>query len=302
MTFTSGRNWAARHPDAADIAIAAAFAVVVALGTIAQRGTGSDALLAAVSLGLGVGVAVLWSLRRRRDRVEREARALLEQRLAIARELHDVVAHHVSVIGIQAAAARRTIDRSPTDAVAALSAIEASSRSAVIEMQRLVTTLRHPDEAGDSHGAGGARSVPLPPAPTLADVPDLCDRMEAAGLRIERVGFDAARGEGVAVLPGSTQLALYRVAQEALTNAVRHAGSVDVSVSLLVEGDWLTLSIVSGPPTTPRPAQTPSGGLGIPGMRERMGAVGGTLEAGPTADGGFVVTAHVPSGPIGGVP
>jgi signal transduction histidine kinase len=300
MTFTSGRNWAARHPDTADIAIAGAFAVIVALGTIAQRGTGTDALLAAASLGLGVGVAVLWSLRRRRDRVEREARALLEQRLAIARELHDVVAHHVSVIGIQAAAARRTIDRSPGEAAAALSAIEASSRAAVLEMQRLVTTLRHPDETGDSHEAGGAPSVPLPPAPTLADVPDLCDRMDAAGLRIERVGLDTAHLEGIGGLPGSTQVALYRVAQEALTNALRHAGSVDVTASLLGEGDWLTLSIVSGPPTTPRPAHPPGGGLGIPGMRERMAAVGGTLVAGPTPGGGFAVTAQVPSGPIGG--
>src|SRR6478735_5845125 len=209
MTSTSGRSWAARHPDAADSAVSAAFAVVVAVGTIAQRGTGADALLAAVSLGLGVGIAVLWSLRRRRDRAEREARALLEQRLAIARELHDVVAHHVSVIGIQAAAARRTIDRSPADAAAALSAIEASSRAAVLEMQQLVTTLRNPDEPGVSQDIGGARSVPLPPAPALADLPGLCDRMEAAGLRIERVGLDAARLEGVADLPGSTQVALY---------------------------------------------------------------------------------------------
>src|SRR6186997_653589 len=159
MTSTSGRSWTARHPDAADIVISAAFAVVVALGTIAQRGTGTDALLAAVSLGLGVGIAVLWSLRRRRDRVERDARALLEQRLAIARELHDVVAHHVSVIGIQAAAARRTIDRSPAEAAASLSAIEASSRVAVLEMQRLVTTLRQPDEPGEGHDTDGVRSV-----------------------------------------------------------------------------------------------------------------------------------------------
>src|SRR6478735_2187056 len=209
MTPTRGQGWTRRHPDAADIAVSVAFAAVVAAGTIAQRGTGTDAVLAAVSLGLGVGVAVLWSLRRRRDRVERDARALLEQRLAIARELHDVVAHHVSVIGIQAAAARRTIDRSPAEAAAALSAIEDSSRAAVLEMQQLVTTLRRPDEVGSGHDGAAARSVPLPPAPTLADLPGLCDRMEAAGLRIERVGLDASRLEGVGGLPGSTQVALY---------------------------------------------------------------------------------------------
>ena len=106
--------------------------------------------------GLGVGLAVLWSLRRRRDRAEREARAMLEQRLAIARELHDVVAHHVSVIGIQAAAARRTLGRSPAETAAALTAIEASSRAAVLEMQRLVTTLRQPTSRRQ-RGTGGAR-------------------------------------------------------------------------------------------------------------------------------------------------
>jgi signal transduction histidine kinase len=301
MTPPSGRSWTARHPDAADIAISAAFAAVVAVGTIAQRGTGTDALLAATSLGLGVGLAVMWSLRRRRDRVEREARALLEQRLAIARELHDVVAHHVSVIGIQAAAARRTIDRSPAEAVAALSAIEASSRAAVLEMQQLVTTLRNPDEPGVGQDTGGARSVPPPPAPALVDLPRLCDRMEAAGLRIERVGLDATNLDGVAGLPGSTQVAFYRVAQEALTNALRHAGSVDVSVSLEARRDSVTLSIVSGPPASPGPTPTPGGGLGIPGMRERMGAVGGSLVAASTTDGGFVVTARIPAGRIGAI-
>ena len=301
MTPPSGRSWTARHPDAVDIAISAAFAVVVAVGTIAQRGTGTDALLAATSLGLGVGLAVMWSLRRRRDRVEREARALLEQRLAIARELHDVVAHHVSVIGIQAAAARRTIDRSPAEAVAALSAIEASSRAAVLEMQQLVTTLRNPDEPGVGQDTGGARSVPPPPAPALVDLPRLCDRMESAGLRIERVGLDATNLDGVAGLPGSTQVAFYRVAQEALTNALRHAGSVDVSVSLEARRDSVTLSIVSGPPASPGPTPTPGGGLGIPGMRERMGAVGGSLVAASTTDGGFVVTARIPAGRIGAI-
>ena len=113
MTDPRGRTLADRHPDAADLLVSAAFGVVVFLGTILQRGNGPDALLAATSLGIGVCAVVLWSTRRRRDRVGRAAAALLEQRLSIARELHDVVAHHVSLIGIEAAAARRTLERSP---------------------------------------------------------------------------------------------------------------------------------------------------------------------------------------------
>lgn len=287
--------WPSRHPEAADIAVSMAFAVVVAAGTLAQRGTGTDAVLAAVSLGLALGVAILWSLRRRRDRTEREAHALLEQRLSIARELHDVVAHHVSVIGIQAAAARRTIGRSPDQTVTALSAIEASSRAAVLEMQRLVTTLRRPDDMGGGDAAAGAGPVP-PPSPTLADLPSLCERMGAAGLRIDRSGLDLDR---LVALPGSTQLALYRVAQEALTNALRHGGMGAVTLSVRDEADWLVLSIAQGPRTSARAASAPGGGLGIPGMRERVAAVGGRLDAGPTTDGGFAVTARVPSDRIG---
>ena len=133
-----------------------AFGLVVWIGTLIQRDGDPDAFLAAASLGLAVGALVLWSLRRRRDRARRDAAALVEQRLAIARELHDVVAHHVSVIGIQAAAARRSLDRSPAETAEALAAIEASSRAAVLEMQRLVATLRHPDDADET----GSRPVP----------------------------------------------------------------------------------------------------------------------------------------------
>jgi signal transduction histidine kinase len=182
-----------------------------------------------------------------------------------------------------------------------LSAIEASSRAAVLEMQQLVTTVRNPDKPGVSQDTGGVRSVPRPPAPTLADLPGLCDRMEAAGLRVERVGLDSSSLAGVAGLPGSTQVAFYRVAQEALTNALRHAGPVDVSVSLEGRRDSVTLSIVNGPPASPGPTPTPGGGLGIPGMRERMGAVGGSLVAASTTDGGFVVTARIPAGRIGAI-
>ena len=129
MTATRTRSLARRHPDAVDVVVATAFGLTVGAGTIAQRGTDTDTLLAAASLGLAIGLAILWSLRRRRDRTQREAQAILEQRLEVARELHDVVGHHVSVIGIQAAAARRTLGRSPDETAAALTAIEASVAS-----------------------------------------------------------------------------------------------------------------------------------------------------------------------------
>ena len=160
---------------------------LVLVGTLIQRDGDPDAVLAAVTLGVAVGAVVLWSLRRRRDRVRRDAAALLEQRLGIARELHDVVAHHVSVIGIQAAAARRSLDRSPAETAGALTAIEASSRAAVLEMQRLVTTLRHPDDDADVT----SRQAPSPPPPMLADLPALAERMRMAGLAVTLSGFDA---------------------------------------------------------------------------------------------------------------
>ena len=300
MTDSHGRSLAERHPDAVDIFVSAAFGVVVFLGTILQRGTDADALFAAASLGIGVGAVLLWSTRRRRDRAGRAAAALLEQRLSIARELHDVVAHHVSLIGIEAAAARRTLDRAPGETAAALSAIEASSRAAVLEMQRLVTTLRQP-EAGDgrSTGPGPLASPPAPPAPTLADLGDLCRRMREAGLDIDAAGLD---GVTTADLPPPAQLALYRIAQEALTNALRHGGGAEVVLSLHAEGEELVLSVDNGPPHLPAARGSAGGGMGIPGMRERALAVGGTLEAGPTAAGGFAVVARVPFDHVAGRP
>ncbi len=274
-----------RHPDATDLTVAVAFGLVVWIGTLIQRDGDPDAFLAAASLGLAVGALILWSLRRRRDRARRDATALVEQRLAIARELHDVVAHHVSVIGIQAAAARRSMDRSPAETAEALAAIEASSRAAVLEMQRLVATLRHPDDADEPGRA------PSPPAPTLADLPRIVEPMRTAGLDVDLVGFDAADRP---VLSAPAEVALYRVAQEALTNALRHAGAVAVRVSLEGAAGTATLRIEHGRSTGRATGASASGGMGIPGMRERIGAVGGVLEAGPTVDGGFAVVARVP--------
>ena len=149
-----------------------------------------------ISLGAAVGLAVLWSLRRRRERAEQEARARLEQRLEIARELHDVVAHHVSVIGIQAAAARRTLGGPPDATAAALAAIEASSRAAVQEMQQLVITLRRDDDPATARTTAAETAT----GPGPRDLPDLFDRIDA-GRSAGRTatGFDEPRLAG---LPG----------------------------------------------------------------------------------------------------
>lgn len=283
-------HWTRRHPDATDLTVAVASGVLVLFGTLIQRDGDPDAALAAVTLGVAVGAVVLWSLRRRRDRTRRDADALLEQRLGIARELHDVVAHHVSVIGIQAAAARRSLDRSPAETAEALTAIEASSRAAVLEMQRLVTTLRHPDDVADV-AAPASRQAPSPPPPMLVDLPALADRMGAAGLAVALTGFDAPDRPHVSA---PAEVALYRICQEASTNALRHAGPVPVRISLTRAGGDAILTIENDAPTATRPASVASGGMGIPGMRERVRAVGGTLDAGPTSTGGFAVTACVP--------
>lgn len=288
MDRRSVTSWTRHHPDATDLTVAVASGLLVFVATLIQRDGEPEAQLSAASLGLAVGALILWTLRRRRDRARRDAAALLEQRLGIARELHDVVAHHVSVIGIQAAAARRSLERSPTETAVALTAIEASSRAAVLEMQRLVTTLRHPDDDEDRSARG---TSPRPPAPTLADLPSLAERMRTAGLGVELTGFDEPHRP---VLSPPAEVALYRVTQEALTNALRHSGPVAVRISLASGDRMAVLTIEHDGPTGARPEPIASGGMGIPGMRERVRAVGGTLDAGPTSDGGFLVIARVP--------
>ncbi len=115
--------------------------------------------------------------------------------------------------------------------------------------------------------------------------------MEGAGLHVVVTGLDEPH---LSAVPASTQVALYRVAQEALTNALRYGGTIDVSVALRIVPGGLRLSVEHGPASGTRPVLAPGSGMGIPGMRERMGAVGGTLDAGRTAAGGFAVVATVP--------
>ena len=203
------------------------------------------------------------------------AQAVALDRVRIARELHDVVAHHVSAMGVQAGAARAVMDRDPEAARAALSGVEASARSALDDLRHLLETLRTPD--GEPPNASTVR---------LAGLTELVAHANANGLptSLTVVGDETP-------VPDLVQVNIYRVAQEALTNARRHGGpDAAADVRLRYAGDAVELEIVN----TGRVVAALRPGLGIVGMRERAGASGATLEAAPRARGGFLVRLSVP--------
>jgi signal transduction histidine kinase len=217
--------------------------------------------------------------------------ALVEERLRIARELHDVVAHHVSVMGIQAGAARRALggDRpeAASAAVESLEAIELSARQAVDELNRLVSTLRSPSDAENE-------AVDGPSTRTTAQLPMLVDEVRGTG----RPATFALVGEPVPLGP-LVDTTLYRVAREAVTNSLKHAGaSAALEVRLRFTPQAVELEVadsgVGARAAARAGASAPGGGLGQVGMRERLAAVGGTLEAGPRSRGGYLVRASVP--------
>jgi signal transduction histidine kinase len=217
--------------------------------------------------------------------------------MRIARELHDSVAHHVSVMGVQAGAARRVLERDPEAAASALASIEQSARDAVDELHRTVAALRAPGDPADSDLSTGDGAVATEttdaPASTLRieRLPHLVDDVRTAGLPVELTVV----GEAHDVTP-MVDLAVYRIAQEALTNVRKHAGAsarADVRVRWLDDAIELEVTDTGvGGRTSPGPDGT--GGLGQVGMRERVAAVGGTLELGPRPRGGYLVRARVP--------
>jgi signal transduction histidine kinase len=226
-------------------------------------------------------------LEERADQLERthqaETRAAVaEERSQIARELHDVVAHHVSVMTVQAAGARRTLARDPDRSREALEAIEATGRAALAEMRRIVGVLRGPDD--DAPAASG-RS----PQPGLADLPELVEQLGAAGLPVD-VQVDGDQRE----LPLGIDLTAYRVVQEALTNTLKHAAATHAEVTLHYSPRELVVDVVDdgrGQTSGPDARRL---GLGLLGMRERLALYGGDLEAGSRAEAGFRVHARIP--------
>ncbi|HEX5246364.1 MAG TPA: histidine kinase [Gaiellaceae bacterium] len=265
---------------AAAIATAAATISLLGLGDVNRAASDLIPLVGAWVLGdnLGTRRAYTSALEERAERLEREqeserARAVAEEQARIARELHDVIAHNISVMVVQAAAANDVFDARPERAREALRAIEASGRSALAEVRRLLGVVR--DDG-----------VEYAPQAGLDRIDELVAQVRAAGLAVS-VSIDGAPRP----LPAGIDLSAYRVVQEALTNTLKHANATRADVSLHYSDDELGVEV--------RDDGDGSGngdghGRGLIGMRERVTAFGGSLEAGPKNTGGFAVSARFP--------
>ncbi|MGW8883086.1 sensor histidine kinase [Streptomyces sp. NPDC055749] len=209
--------------------------------------------------------------------VERDRRTLLEERTTIARELHDVVAHHMSVVAIQAEAAPYRVENPPPELEQAFLTIRENAVAALTELRRVLGVVRAEDyEAPDA------------PQPTLAELDRLLANVGDAGLETEKTVTGAVRE-----LPQGVELSAYRIIQEALSNTLRHAPGAAAKVEIGYVLGGLGLRVVNGPPTgLVKPS--PGAGHGITGMRERVAMLDGEMTAQTTADGGYEITAFIP--------
>ncbi|GAA0710951.1 sensor histidine kinase [Dactylosporangium roseum] len=253
----------------------------VAVGVTNRRLAERNALLAALTSRLHA------------EQRERARQAVVEERVRIARELHDIIAHHMSVISIQAGLAKYVLTSDPSTANSALATVADTSREALAEMRRMLTLLRvDPADFDDTAGTEpqDARAV-NDPAPGLDRLDALVDRVRTAGLPVEVV----VTGERRPLAPG-VDLCVYRVIQEGLTNILTHAGPARATVALIYRDDGVVVRITDNgrrPPARtnlPRPGR----GHGLSGMRERARVYGGSLSAGHRKEGGFEVVLTLP--------
>ena len=268
------------------LAVAAALGVAVVYSAVTV-GTAQEATAIFVPLAGAWFIADSVAARRRylaglAAQAERERAAdVREERVRIAREMHDVVAHALAVMTVQAGVGRCLADKRPEEASARFGSIETIGRMAQDELRVVLGLLRD----------GEAGAAPLAPAPRLTDVEDLAGTVRASGVPVElrMAGTDPR-------LSRSLELSVYRVVQEALTNVVKHAPGAWAAVELTVSAGKVRLVVRDdgGPGRGGAPRAGLGPGHGIAGMRERVGAFGGWLVAGPAAGGGFQVTAEVP--------
>ncbi|MFE0101247.1 sensor histidine kinase [Streptomyces sp. NPDC059009] len=241
-----------------------------------QEGIIATWIVAVVALSELVRVRREQWAQARAEREQAARRRADEERLRIARELHDVLAHSISVINVQAGVGLALLDSDPEQARTALTTIKSASKEALGEVRQVLDTLRAPGAA------------PRAPAPGLDRLPELVEQAASAGLTVT---VDT-RGRAPKLPPG-TDLAAFRIVQEALTNVVRHSGSRHARVLVSYEKAELTLRVDDDGPATG--ADAGGSGNGLAGMRERAAALGGTIKAGPRPDGGFRVTAALPT-------
>ncbi|PZE68717.1 sensor histidine kinase, partial [Curtobacterium sp. MCBD17_021] len=240
---------------------------------------------AAVLLGQRRAVGVELRAARRDAEQQADARRTVEERARIARELHDVVAHSMSVVHMQAESAPYRVADLPAAARAEFATIAATSRTALREMRQLLGTLRGDEDAERA------------PQPGLGDLDALVASTRAAGLSVVLdVDPGTAPGDGIGdrSVDPVAQLTAYRVVQEALGNVVRHAPGADTAVTVTRQGSVLRVAVVNAAAPDAPPPPADDGGYGLAGMRSRVAALDGSLDAGPTPDGGFRVVAALP--------
>ncbi|MFD9440980.1 sensor histidine kinase [Streptomyces sp. NPDC060006] len=254
-----------------------------AVVTPADDGRGAAGVAGLVALVIGGAWGAGFTVRGRRAEAARKQRrqserALDEERLRIARELHDIVSHNLSLIAVTAGVAGHVAEADPREARAALKVIEETSRSALAEMRRTLGVLR-------------TEGAPLGPVPDLDGLDSLAAEAHRAGVDVD-LTVHAVEG-----LAEGTRLTVYRIVQEAITNVVRHAAPTRCQVTVEADAREVRIDIVDdGPPSVPRQAarQLP-GGHGLLGMRERAMMYDGSFEAGPRPEGGFAVSVRLPA-------
>lgn len=286
MTVTVERSAATR------VALAGLLALLIPTAVWAVRDSGGYEVAEAVAwtaLGCALGMAVASQRRYFREarehvraaeqsREEEAARRVAEERLRISRELHDVIAHHISVINVQASVAEHLLRTDSGGAEQALRNVRESAQTVLGELGGVLAVLRQEPGAQD----------PRAPAPGLAQIPALVKATEEQGHEVSMQVDGEASGA-----PGGVQLTAYRVVQEALTNLHKHAPSAVARVRLAWEPHRLIVSVVNDPPYRAAPAAA-GNGLGLIGMRERVAAIGGVLTTGALPEGGYSVRADLP--------
>jgi signal transduction histidine kinase len=237
------------------------------------------AAIAADSMGSRLRTERALTAQTEHTEVERARRAVLEERTRIARELHDVVAHHLSLIAVQAETAPYRLGELPSSALAEFGSLSGVAREALTEMRRLLGVLRQDQQ------------VRLAPQPQLADLPALVEITRRAGVQVElSVPTELNK------VPVGVGLCAYRIVQESLSNASQHAPGAAVTVSVDQNAGTVQLRVANGPGNGQSQGNGHGPGHGLTGMRERVALLGGSLSADPTAAGGFVVSAVLPLG------